>query len=320
MNGDTEITSMEEKACELMTQLNRTIVPLSKDLAKRDDPNNSFYSPQYTIRQVLENKISGSIPENEWDAYLTFGHISTKGGNDTAVYCGAIVTKEGKKCGEFMYHANTGKVDFFSQEEIRNQMLMKKPYFDPVMVTMSAKDFTRLCREGMGLDDGRGRVHLRPLTEEEFSKQEVKEIQEEQKDNGSPLNIRPLEENEFERLAMCYTAVTVTAYLTKEAFESLSEEEKEKLLIYPQVGYGLEPTMDDIEFGYDVQEYYVPSEAERPQLLKEPMYQNYISPVYMSGIEQKITDMKECLNEIKKDKEKAEESNDYGRLERKTPY
>lgn len=251
MNGDTEITSMEEKVCELMTQLNSTIVPLSKDLAKIDDPNNSFYSPQYTIRQVLENKISGSIPENERDDYLTFGHVSTKGGNDTAVYCGAIITKEGKKCGEFMYHANTGKVDFFSREEIRNQMLMKKPYFDPIMVTMSSKDFTILCREGMGLDDGRGRIHLRPLGE-----------------------------NEFERLAMCYTTV----------------------------------------FGYDVQEYYVPSEAELPQLLSEPMHQNYVSPVYMSGIEQKITDMKECLNEIKKEKEKAEENNDYGRLERKSPY
>ena len=77
--------------------------------------------------------------------------------------------------------------------------------------------------------------------------------------------------------------------------------------------------MDDVEWGYDLQEYYVPSEADRPVLMEQPVQQNYISPVYMSGIEQKITDMKETLAEMKKEKERQED-NDYAVPQRRTPY
>lgn len=286
MNSDTNNTSMEEKACEMLEQLSYTLYPPER--LQRAGFQPSFYDPQYTIRQVLENKVSSSIPMEKREEYLAFGHTGN-GGKDGAVYCGAIVTESGKKCGEFMYHSDTGKVDYFSMKEIERQRIEKTPYFDLKMVLMTPKDFTELCRKGMGLDDNRGRLHLRPLTEAEF-----------------------------ERVAEIYTTITTTVSITKEQAEELKEK-GEAEWVHPIQENGLEPTMDDIEWGYDLQEYYVPSEADRPVLMEQPVQQNYISPVYMSGIEQKITDMKETLAEMKKEKERQED-NDYAVPQRRTPY
>lgn len=243
MNGDTEITSMEEKTCELMESLQYTIKP--PKWMNKDNRMTQFYEKQFTLRNIMENKVSNSIPYMHKEDYLAFGQrVENPHGSDNAIYCGAIVNRDtGKKLGEFMYHGRTGKVDYFSMSECERQRTSKTPYFEITQIFMRPNDFDKLCKDVMGLSERTGR-----------------------------LQIRPLDEDEMIRVAEAY---------------------KEDL--------------------------YVPSDAELHMLANQTMAHNYVSPTYMSELEQAMCDMKEVSKELHKEKAKAEAENDYGRTTR-SPY
>lgn len=235
-----------EKATELMETLNYTLYP-PKHLFRNG--GGLMYDTQTLLRNVVENKISMSIPYTKSEQYLVFGHIcENPHGSDSAVYGGAIENAKGEKLGDFLYHGRTGRVDYFSMKDIERQRTTPHEYFNIALVAtkvMSPQVYERHCRDVMGLSN----IRLA--------------------DYGT---IRPLNEDEIERLAE----------------------------VYSDKGY------------------YIPNEEEKEGLLVQTMSHEYVSPAYMSDLEQSLTDMKETVAELKKEKAKAED--DMGIYERKRPY